>query len=253
MNRAKVILSGIVGSRAYGTATEDSDTDLMSVVIPPIETYLGIDYWGNQGTAEQRTEDGGEHTFYELRKFVKLCINFNPNVIPLLWLPEHCYRDITPAGQKLIDNRNLFNSKQAYYSLTGYAQNQCKKMVARGSETTGKMGARRKDLVKKYGYDTKFAMHTIRLLRMCAEFLTRPEEGLRVHRNDYEELLRIRAGAVSMEAVLDRAQSLLDFSKFRLNGSELPEKPDNQKINELLLEIFEQDFGIRTKHPAPAP
>jgi FtsZ-binding cell division protein ZapB len=41
--------------------------------------------------------------------------------------PDH-YTTITKHGQMLLDNRNLFNSKIAYHTLTGFAHSQLKNM-----------------------------------------------------------------------------------------------------------------------------
>src|SRR5690606_9857781 len=52
-------------------------------------------------------------------------------------------------------------------------------------------------LEEKYGFDTKHAMHLVRLMRMCREIL---ETGkVLVKRPDAEELLSIRNGAWSYE------------------------------------------------------
>lgn len=59
-------------------------------------------------------------------------------------------------------------------------------------------------LESKYGFDTKHAMHLVRLLRMCREIL---ETGkVIVKRPDAEELLAIRNGAWEYEKLLEWAQ-----------------------------------------------
>ena len=145
-----------MGSQSVGTNTPESDTDYMEVVLAGEDVYLGMDYWGSQGTKERKTTDEQgkvvEATAYELTKFLRLCSGFNPNVIPLLWLkPEH-YLILESAGKLIIENRHLFNSKVAVFSFCGYAHNQLKKMGTDGA-ATGRMGAKRKDLRDKFGYD----------------------------------------------------------------------------------------------------
>jgi uncharacterized protein len=128
----KILLTGLVGSKGYGTATELSDTDLMSVVIPSCHLYLSGKQWGNSGTMEDEYDDPEkgfvEHKYFELRKFIGLNVGFNPNTIPLLWLqPEH-YEVITPEGALLLKNRTLFNSKKAYHTFSGFAHSQLARM-----------------------------------------------------------------------------------------------------------------------------
>jgi hypothetical protein len=48
----------------------------------------------------------------------------------------------------------------------------------------------RTELVDKFGYDTKHAMHLVRLIRMAKEILI--EGVVHVYRDDREELMDIR-------------------------------------------------------------
>lgn len=155
-----------MGSHSVGTAGPDSDTDLMQVVLAPMEHYLGLDLWGQQGTREHVTEtpDGRtELVQYELRKFLRLCAGFNPNVIPLLYLDK--WEQVDDVGIQLVWKRSLFNSKKAVYAFAGYAHGQLKKMQS-PEAPTGQLGAKRKALREKYGYDTKYAYHAVRLCRI---------------------------------------------------------------------------------------
>src|SRR3954466_15991549 len=97
-----IILTGTIGSHSYGTATPTSDYDYMSVVAAPADVYLGLDEWGVSGTIEEGYDDPEkgfvEHKYYELKKFIRMCIGFNPNVIPLLWLDPKHYTTMTAEG-----------------------------------------------------------------------------------------------------------------------------------------------------------
>jgi predicted nucleotidyltransferase len=128
----KVILTGCIGSHSYGTATPASDYDYMSVVIAPPNVYLGLDNWGSSGTKEEVYDDPVkglvEHKYFELKKFIGMCLGFNPNIIPLLWLDEKFYSNITPEGQLLLQNKQIFNSKKAFVTFSGYAHSQLQKM-----------------------------------------------------------------------------------------------------------------------------
>jgi predicted nucleotidyltransferase len=126
---------------------------------------------------------------YEIRKYVYLLLQSNPNVLALLYLRENMYIYRSPLGQKLIDNRDLFVSKRAYRAFSGYAFGQLKRMEH--CKCLGRMGAKRKRLVEKYSFDVKNAGHLIRLLRMGIEFLT--EGRLHVFRHDAPELVAISA------------------------------------------------------------
>ncbi len=76
------------GSVAHGMYVPKSDPDsiddkdVMGIYIGPFEHYLGF---GREDVYEQ-WEGEWDCVFYELRKFIGLLINCNPNVLSLLWL-----------------------------------------------------------------------------------------------------------------------------------------------------------------------
>lgn len=235
------ILAGYMGSHSHGTyiapkAGGIDDKDIMGIYVPPKEFYLGlhkhehIDTW----------VDEYDIVMYEVRKYMRLLLKNNPNVIGLLWLEDNLYVKKTKAGQLLIDNREIFSSKQAYKSFTGYAYSQLKKM--RGSEFKGYMGDKRRQLVEQHGYDTKNAAHLIRLLRMGTEFLATGE--LNVMRHDASQLIEIKLGKYSLEEIQSLADSLFPMAEKALIHSELPNKPDMKKAEELLISIIEEKIRV---------
>jgi uncharacterized protein len=64
----------------------------------------------------------------------------------------------------------------------------------------------RAELESRHGYDTKHAMHLIRLMRMGLEILETGE--LLVRRPDAEELTAIRDGALSYDELMEAATAL---------------------------------------------
>ena len=107
----------------------------------------------------------------------------------------------------------------------------------------GYMGEKRKNLVKKYGYDTKNAAHLIRLLRMCCEFLETGE--LQVYRtDDAQEIKDIKSGKWPLEEVQEEAKRLFEWSHNRMQFSTLPEEPDFETINKLLVQLYEEHYWI---------
>jgi len=73
----------------------------------------------------------------------------------MLFVDKNQYIYIEPAGQILLDHRDLFLTKRAYHTFTGYARGQLYKLdhVAQTSD----LGAKRKALVTRFGFDTKNA------------------------------------------------------------------------------------------------
>lgn len=102
----------------------------------------------------------------------------------------------------------------------------------------------RGELEEKFGYDTKHAMHLVRLLRMGAEAL---ETGvLNVKRPDAEELLAIRNGAWTYEEVVEYAEHMDNYVRDVLYpNTVLPKKPDLKLAAQLIIDV--QDLTWTTK------
>jgi len=232
------ILVGYRGSVAHGMylppeqKTGVDDIDIMSVCVPPIEYYYGLEYFGNKGTKEIFEEEW-DIVVYEIRKYLRLLEKGNPNVISLLWLEPQDYIKITPEGQLLIDSRDIFSTKEIYHSFAGYAYDQLYKMEHAACK--GYMGEKRKKLVEQFGYDTKNAAHLVRLLRMAIEFLGTGK--FIVKRPDASQLLDIKNGVWTLEEVKAEAELLFYQAEQAYKNSSLPETIDREKVNALAIAI----------------
>lgn len=238
------ILTAYRGSVAHGMfvpstePTSIDDIDLMCVDILPIDYYFGFsDYEMNQGTKETWIGEW-DIVAYEFKKFISLLQKGNPNVIGMLWLEKEDYLHITHAGYTLIENRELFNSKQIYQSFIHYAQQQLYKMEHQTFD--GYMGEKRKQLVEKFGYDTKNAAHCIRLLRMGNEWLR--ERKFYVRRADAKELLEIKNGQWTIARIKEHANELLQEAGPLIDKCTLPAKPDEKRVNDLCVDILKGEF-----------
>jgi predicted nucleotidyltransferase len=99
----------------------------------------------------------------------------------------------------------------------------------------------RAELERQYGYDTKHAMHLIRLLRMAVEILTKG--NVVVRRPDAEELLAIRRGSLSFDALLEQADDLGSQLAPLTATSALPVQPDESSLNALCGDIVATVHG----------
>lgn len=93
---------------------------------------------------------------------------------------------------------------------------------------------KRAEMEAKWGYDSKHAMHLVRLLRMGREILE--GKGVEVRRSDAEELLAIRNGAWSYEHLVDWAEKTDKEVGKLYSTSTLPEAPDSEFLNTLCVE-----------------
>lgn len=235
------VLIGKRGSEAHGTYVPPEagshgtdDRDIMAVCVPPISYYFGVKSW--DGT--DSIKDVWDVCTYSLRKYVSLLVKQNPNVVSLLWLRVEDYLHCSEEGKLLVDHRDVFSSKKAFASFAGYANDQLKRMMnvengqSKGTPryATGFLGAKRKALVEKYGYDTKNAAHLIRLLKMGTEFIR--DGVMNVYREkDAAEIINIKLGRWPLSEVKNYSDQL--FAEFRAayEKSPLPEEPDLEVID----------------------
>jgi len=236
-----------VGSTAYGASSDASDLDCYGIVIPPkscLFPHLDGEIYGF-GSQKKRFEqyqqhhiqyEGKEYDFqiFNIVKFFNLAMDNNPSVIDTLYTPQECVIHLTHIGNMIRDNRNLFISKKCFHRFRGYAFSQMHKMKTK--DASGK----RAELRGKYGFDVKFAMHTVRLLCECEQLLLKGEMDLR---QDKELLKSIRRGEMSEDEIRTWA-SEKDKSLERLyESSKIPHSPKEKEIKELLVGCLEHHYG----------
>lgn len=235
------ILIGYRGSQAHGTWVAPSepnsidDIDVMSVVICKETNYIGLDNWeGCEGI-----NDPWDCLIYDIKKFFNLLVKQNPNVLTMLWLEPENYLYLTSIGATLVNEREMFSSRSCFEQFKGYAIGQLHRMTHVAGR--GYLGAKRKELVKKHGFDTKNASHLIRLLHMGIEFL---ETGkLNVKRTwDRELLMDIKRGKYTLVDINEMASDAFAKLDEAVKKSPLPPKLDLKKINNLCANIIKDWF-----------
>lgn len=87
-------------------------------------------------------------------------------------------------------------------------------------------------------YDSKNMMHTIRLLQTAEQILSTGKLNIRVPNRD--ELLDIKAGNKEYDDLLEMADNLISSIESHYITSNLPEKPDEEKVIQTLIKIREE-------------
>jgi len=96
---------------------------------------------------------------------------------------------------------------------------------------------------EKFGYDTKNAMHLVRLMRTGYECVT---QGIYiVKRPDAKELLSIREGAWSYDRLKEYAVSMDEKIKNAITTSPLPDEVDIEKVKKLIIEVQDSSWHIK--------
>lgn len=236
----------LMGSRAYGTATEYSDYDFYGFCVPPLNVifpYLDgeiLDFGDqkqrfNQLQLQNHSSDrlgDVDVTVYNIVRYFQLVMGANPNMVDSLFVPDESIVFMDDIGKLVRDNRHLFLSDRIYHSYRGMAHHHMNRL--KGSSRQGK----RKDLVDTYGYDTKDAYHTIRCLLEARDFLFEGDCDIASHA---DIILEIRNGEWGLEYLKDEFEGLLEEIEGRYNNKEsvLPYKPNQEHIRNILLTCIE--------------
>ena len=219
MEPKNIILKAVCGSRAYGLDNEQSDTDYKGVFVTPTREILSIN--SPKDTYDGKDADGNDFCYYEVQKFIKLALGCNPTILEILFLTG--YSKLEPMSKMLVDNRHLFLSNIAREKYYGYAYSQMHKLVTRD----GSFGNGRNNRYEKH------ARHCYRLLYQGKELLETGNLTVTVSPEVREELFAV--GKLPPNKLVDKFAE--ERTKFDAIKSVLPDKPDYEGVNKLLLKI----------------
>lgn len=98
----------------------------------------------------------------------------------------------------------------------------------------------RPDLIAKYGFDVKFAMHYIRLLGECRELLR--EHKVTLPRPEKELLIDIRTGKYSQDQVFELGDELTRECEQLLVSSDLPESVSSELLSQQIADAYQYQW-----------
>ncbi|WP_046780593.1 DNA polymerase beta superfamily protein [Streptomyces yangpuensis] len=211
----------VMGSRAFGLATETSDTDRRGVYLAPTPLF-----WRFEKPPAHVEGPREEEFSWELERFCELALRANPNILECLHSPLVEHAD--PVGRELLSLRGAFLSRRAHTSFSRYAASQHGKLVAD---------------VRLHGAPRwKHAMHLLRLLLSCRDLL---RTGLlSIDAGPYRDrLLAVRRGELTWDEVDAWMTRLQEETERALAGTPLPEDPDRARV---------EDFLVRTRRASAA-
>ncbi|MFI6643434.1 DNA polymerase beta superfamily protein [Streptomyces sp. NPDC050504] len=210
--RDHTVYSCVMGSRAFGLATDSSDTDRRGVFLAPTPLY-----WRFAKPPTHVEGPADEQFSWELERFCELALRANPNILECLHSPlvEH----VDATGRELLALRGAFLSRQAHLTFARYALGQRRKLEAD---------------VRQHGAPRwKHAMHLLRLLGSCRDLLRTGELTIDVG-DDREGLLAVKRGEVPWAVVEDRMARLSAECDVAAARSPLPDGPDRARVADFL-------------------
>ena len=243
MVEVNTILKIKVGSELYGTSIVGaSDIDYFGVCIPTKDYILGtqkfelLEERTNPSSSGRRNiSSDNDTTIYSLQKYFKLLSDNNPNILETLFVNSENIIFCNDLGKKILENKQIFLSKKAYYKFLGYAIAQKRKLI--NKEPIGL----RKEIVDKYSFDTKFGGHLIRLFLFGIELL---DTGSIKFPTDWAKyLIQIKKGEWPLSHIIDKATYLEEQLVNAFNHTKLPELPDLEAINKLQIKLIEGHYS----------
>ena len=248
-----MILRVQIGSGVHGTSVSgQDDRDEMGLCLEPprfvtglarepngirgqgpsvrFEQYERHTAWDRPGGVANRSGAGDlDVVIYSARKWARLALAGNPTVLLVLFVPDEEVVFRNQTGAELVGNAHRFVSRLAAIRFLGYLRAQKAAMTGQASAHTN-----RPELVAVHGYDTKYAMHALRLGFQGVEFLTTGRITLPVPEPHRAYLRSIRRGDVPLADVLDaitRAETQL--TRLR-DTSTAPAQPDRAWVDDWL-------------------
>jgi uncharacterized protein len=231
VHQDQLIMAYIGGSQAHGAKLrETDDTDWYGLYIPPPVKVLGLEREehfvfttggkiGGNGPADV------DVCLYTLMKWAGLAVKGNPSALHFLFAPLEF---TTSTWQHVAARPELFLAKDHVKPFLGFADDQMKRLLAQ----KGQRNVHRAELEEKHGYDTKYAMHVIRLYGEAKELM---ECGrITLPRPNRNELIEIRQGKYSLSEIQKLGSQLEAEALAAQAKSPLPDDIDRDAISNLL-------------------
>jgi uncharacterized protein len=248
-----MILRVQVGSGVHGTSIAgQDDRDEMGLCLEPPQFITGLarvpngtggegpsvrfeqyerhTAWDRPGGLANRSGAGDlDVIIYSARKWARLALAGNPTVLLVLFVPDEEIVFRNEAGAELAGNAHRFVSRLAAGRYLGY-------LKAQKAAMTGQAGAHtnRPELVTVHGYDTKYAMHALRLGLQGIELLTTGRITLPVPEPHRAYLRSIRRGERSLDEVLEAVSDAEARLTVLRDSAAIADQPDRRWVDDWL-------------------
>jgi predicted nucleotidyltransferase len=238
------ILRATVGSTVHGLHHGgQDDRDEMAVFVEPPEYRLGLKLARGQGRKLHPLEHWVELDLvaYNLRKYLRLALKGHPTVLLLLFVPAELTVVETALGRELRGLTGAILSKRAGRGYLGYLSGQRERLLG----TRGQRNVNRPELVEAHGFDTKYAMHAVRLGYQGLELLETGRLTLPMPEPTRSRVMAVRLGERSFDEVLAEIDEVQRRLSTALEQTALPAEPDRAAVDRFLVDTSRQAWGWR--------
>ena len=242
--KGRLMYLTIGGSHAYGTNQEGSDVDIRGVVLNSRDDLLGL------GDFEHYVDTATDTTVFSFNKAVKLMCSGNPNMLEQLGNADDLVISYNPATKLLLDNKNLFLSKRVFYSFGGFAGKMIKEADTKWRaylyevEESGINPNVKPSIPCGEKRFNKTVMNAVRLYHMMFDILEKGE--IKTFRDEeHDILMRLRNGNYDYEELRKHVIPIYEARmKVDKKESDLPDRVDMNRVNELVMAINERALKI---------
>lgn len=230
------ILRTVVGSQVHGLVEPGTDDrDEMAVTIEPPEYAIGLrefQHWSYRTQPEGKPSGPGDLDLivYSLRRFCRLALKGSPTVLLPLFAPPNHTLICTDAGRDLRDQTDLLLASDLRSSFLGYLEAQ-----RRSLRTARK--ARNREVSEQHGYDTKYAMHAVRVGYQGLELLAEGRITLPVPEPQRSRLMAIRRGEVPLADVLVELEDLV--ANLQRAPVRMMDPPPDLQLEQWLIDTYQ--------------
>jgi predicted nucleotidyltransferase len=234
------ILRGLVGSTVHGLSNPGTDDrDEMGVCVEPLEYVAGLrrfEHWVYRTQPEGSPSGPADLdlTIYGPRKYCRLALKGSPTVLLILFIEGDHILERRPLGAELQALAPAFLSRRTGRAFLGYVDAQRRGLLGDRHST------RTRELSSEHGYDTKYAMHALRIAHQGQELLTTGRITLPVADGERERLMAVRRGEVSLRHVLDRLHEQASRLEDIMLSSNLPDDPDHDAVDRFLVDAYQR-------------
>lgn len=240
------ILRATVGSTVHGLHHGgQDDRDEMAVFLEPPGRLLGllgpIEHYVERTQPEGVRSGPGDLDLvaYSLRKWLRLASRGHPTILLLLFVPLDQIHVLTPRGEALRDLAPAILSRKAAHGYVGYLRGQRQRLLGGGSKRVN-----RPELVAAHGFDTKYAMHAVRLGFQGLELVTTGALTLPMPEPARSQTMAVRLGEVPLPEVLALVEDLERRLLAAIDDSPLALEPRRPLLDAFLEDAYREFWRI---------